>query len=859
VSHNSKPKDFDPYREWLGIRSDRRPVSPDALLGLRPGEETDKDLIVAAGTRQKERLDKEMLGKHSELARELTKEVSAAVSLLLQRAEAVVGQPVSPSGTDAKVGTPTDPVAKAPPPASDTWITGPSTFADDVVRPSQSDEHRRSTRGAAPVQGVPLPQGAPPGPGPASSSANLERLAAALGDLAAPDRPVVVPPISRARDQHAIPTLEEDEENGVAGFVNSLRRTDAALKEMVGEEYDILYKFFRALAAVLVLGAVVFCVWCVVSLVVGEMAARSTAPPATAAKDAPPPPPPAPAPTPVVELVAPEPLRLAPIPTQTIEVGKTLVVAVVAEGATAPDPTLRVTGCTILGGPKPAVGAAVDPATNTFRWTPTEDQGPGTYEATLSVESPDGRKAGAPFTVAVTKPASSTQPVTPVDLGGGVAMELVLIPAGSFPMGSLESDTKAPSSEKPFHLVRITSPFYLGKYEVTQEQWQAVMGRNPSRYVGPKNPVENVSWNDCQAFLTRLNLRTGMTSGVFTFPTEAQWEYACRAGSTTRWCFGDAEPSLRDYAWYGGNFGLRTSPVGQKRPNAWGLYDMHGNVGEWCADWFDLRYYAASPLDDPKGPPLGLLRVVRGGWWGEAATRTGSACRTADSPKSASPIVGFRVARTTAPFAMPSPQQTEGRGPPAPGIAPFPGVPGSGAAPYPPGMFPPGMQPASAAPYPGMWTPPRSVPRASNSSVVNLERGRVYQFGDWRMCWPSGGTDVYFWYNRGDTAVEIVGASNGFWRWRDRGRERTVWSVGGSSDGSFTRRPWMQSTWGAATVIGGFREFEVRGVFGRTRFSCDGKELTIVLTDRGTLSLSPVSPVIQFRTFNGKIVQFPSR
>ena len=133
------------------------------------------------------------------------------------------------------------------------------------------------------------------------------------------------------------------------------------------------------------------------------------------------------------------------------------------------------------------------------------------------------------------------------DLGGGVKMEMVLIPAGEFLMGSPDSDRTAAKDEKPQHRVRITHPFYLGKYPVTQEQWMAVMGNNPSHFQNPKNPVEWVSWEDCLRFFRRLNEKAG--GGKWQFPTEAQWEYACRAGSTTAFCFGNDEAGLDEYGW----------------------------------------------------------------------------------------------------------------------------------------------------------------------------------------------------------------------------------------------------------------------------------------------------------------------
>ena len=244
-----------------------------------------------------------------------------------------------------------------------------------------------------------------------------------------------------------------------------------------------------------------------------------------------------------------------------------------------------------------------------------------------------------------------------MDLGHGVKMELVLIPAGEFLMGSSVADTSAAGEEKPRHRVRIGKPFYLGKYEVTQEQWQAIMGRNPSYVDSLKHPVEHVSWEDCQRFLKKLNerfrrphpnplptmLRTVPGEGEFQLPTEAQWEYACRAGSTTKYCFGDDEARLGDYAWYAANSGRRTHPVGQKKPSAFGLYDMHGNVAEWCADWRDEGYYAKSPADDPKGPATGSARIRRGGSAYDPAPGCRAANRSYLVPGEADLDLGLRV------------------------------------------------------------------------------------------------------------------------------------------------------------------------------------------------------------------------
>jgi len=192
-------------------------------------------------------------------------------------------------------------------------------------------------------------------------------------------------------------------------------------------------------------------------------------------------------------------------------------------------------------------------------------------------------------------------------------MEFVLIRPGSFLMGSPEE--AGDGDESPVHTVTISRPFYLGRYEVTQEQWQEVMGSNPSRFKGPRLPVESVSWNGCQVFLQKLEEKTGRK---FALPTEAQWEYACRAGTTTRWSFGDDDAAINDYAWNGAKSGGTTHPVGEKKPNPWGLYDMHGNVWEWCADRYTKHTYSNGVTTDPVGPTLAdNSPVCRGGAWGD--------------------------------------------------------------------------------------------------------------------------------------------------------------------------------------------------------------------------------------------------
>jgi len=219
-----------------------------------------------------------------------------------------------------------------------------------------------------------------------------------------------------------------------------------------------------------------------------------------------------------------------------------------------------------------------------------------------------------------------------VDLGGGVTLDLVLIRPGTFTMGSDKG-----GGERA-HQVTLTKPFYLGKYEVTQEQWQQIMGGNPSRFKGAKNPVEMVSWDDCQEFMGKL--RKKLPGQMFRLPTEAEWEYACRAGTT-----GEYAGDLDAMAWYDSNSGSKTHPVGGKKPNAWGLYDMHGNVGEWCADWYGD--YPNSAVTDPTSSNTGSYRVIRGGFWYGSACYCRAADRYGYTPTGGNDYIGFRVARSS--------------------------------------------------------------------------------------------------------------------------------------------------------------------------------------------------------------------
>ncbi len=219
-------------------------------------------------------------------------------------------------------------------------------------------------------------------------------------------------------------------------------------------------------------------------------------------------------------------------------------------------------------------------------------------------------------------------------LANSLGMAFKLIPGGKFRMGE----------GKESHDVTITRPYYLGVFQVMQEQYQRVMGNNPSSFNGAENPVEQVSWDDAVSFCKKLSEVPAEKSAgrVYRLPTEAEWEYACRAGTTTTYCFGDSVSQLDDYAWYMNNSGETTHAVGLKKPNAFGLYDMHGNVWEWCQDWYGG--YPSGALIDPRGPSGGSNRVGRGGCWGGGAALCRSAFRSSFDPTERSVSFGFRAA-----------------------------------------------------------------------------------------------------------------------------------------------------------------------------------------------------------------------
>ena len=201
--------------------------------------------------------------------------------------------------------------------------------------------------------------------------------------------------------------------------------------------------------------------------------------------------------------------------------------------------------------------------------------------------------------------------------GNSIGMKFTYIPAGEFIMGSDEEE-----NEQPMHKVTINEPFYLGSYPVTQREWMAVMGNNPSNFQDDNRPVNFVSWVDVQKFIRKLNKKE--RTCTYRLPSEAEWEYAARAGSKKKYCYGDSESNLRNYAWYGGNSHSNIHPVGKKKPNSFGIYDMHGNVWDWVQDEWHNNYNGAPTDGNIWDSGMGSQRVARGGSY-PAGSREGQA------------------------------------------------------------------------------------------------------------------------------------------------------------------------------------------------------------------------------------------
>jgi len=231
----------------------------------------------------------------------------------------------------------------------------------------------------------------------------------------------------------------------------------------------------------------------------------------------------------------------------------------------------------------------------------------------------------------------------------GVSAEMVQVPGGQFAMGDKDEP------DAPLHDV-VVSPFFMDKHLVTQEHYQRLMGDNPSRWKNPKNPVESVRWSDAVKFCNArsraeelkpcYNLDTwecDFDADGYRLPTEAEWECACRAGTKTAYFFGDSASQLGDYAWFEKNSGGHPQPVGQKKPNAWGLYDICGNLWQWCNDFYGVEYYQQSPKENPRGPKEGDSRVVRGGAWKFSGDNCRSGYRYNENPGYVDVCFGYDI------------------------------------------------------------------------------------------------------------------------------------------------------------------------------------------------------------------------
>lgn len=215
-------------------------------------------------------------------------------------------------------------------------------------------------------------------------------------------------------------------------------------------------------------------------------------------------------------------------------------------------------------------------------------------------------------------------------------IQMVFVQGGSFDMGS----NNGLNDEKPVHRVTLSS-FYIGKYEVTQAQWEMIMGSNPSNFQGcDECPVEQISWYDVQDFIKKLNQKTGKT---YRLPTEAEWEYSAKGGSKSNGYTYSGSNVITNVAWYKENSNAQTHEAGQKQANELGIYDMTGNVWEWCSDWYDSNYYANSPTENPTGPTTGSGRVIRGGCWSFSALSCPVAHRIGLKPGAVDYIFGFRL------------------------------------------------------------------------------------------------------------------------------------------------------------------------------------------------------------------------
>jgi formylglycine-generating enzyme required for sulfatase activity/tRNA A-37 threonylcarbamoyl transferase component Bud32 len=345
---------------------------------------------------------------------------------------------------------------------------------------------------------------------------------------------------------------------------------------------------------------------------------------------------------------------LAKKPEDRYQTPAELAAALASEGLLSPGPTGGQTATNIVpppGGEFATLGPGDTAEVSRRRSRPADRR-----RRMLFIGGGVGLLVGVVLVLAIARPRPAKPPASssPEPVAGrvvnSIGMQLVELPAGTFPMGLPATASEAEPDEIPQRSVTISRPFWMSVHEVTQGQFQKVMGQNPSALTAarggtPNHPVENVTWQEAKDFCDRLSARDAekQAGRRYRLPTEAEWEYACRADSKTIYSFGNDAAQLGPHAVFVLNADSKPAPVGKLLPNAWGLYDMHGNVGEWCADWYDRSYYRSRVDRDPRGPAGGDYRVWRGGAWNTSGRECRSTYRHRDLPGERKPGVGFRV------------------------------------------------------------------------------------------------------------------------------------------------------------------------------------------------------------------------
>jgi formylglycine-generating enzyme required for sulfatase activity len=597
--------EFDPYRSWLGIGKEHQPPNYYRLLNIELFESNEAVIRNAADTREGF-LRSLQVGARSKLASTLRREVAGARGCLLSREDKAKYDCELREDDESR---PTERPETTLSPVLAEAVIEPSPAEADTSRPVSGQDTDVIMEAVLPDERVPI--------GSQIRNALLRIPSVVLRWARTAVRPIKIASIAILS-------------SGLRWAAIPFRLANRLLRWVVGLDNVILVNSLRIVAVVglvisLVLPAMIMHhsgestrIEPVHAKTTKEVSA--TKPSLTdEPKD-----------TPIV-------LDVKPVSPQTIRVGRELKVPVELK---SPDNWFGEVRYSIESS---LPDARID-STGVLSWTPRT---PGMHDVRVKVTSDNGDEAIATFEVRVL-PSPTLDELVAVDLGGGTKLETVLIPAGEFVMGSPRTEGHRDEGEHQ-HPVRIIKSFYLGKYEVTQEQYAKVMVQNPSRYKGDaKRPVEMVSWDEAVEFCRRLSQKEGKK---FRLPTEAEWEYACRAGTGTPFNFGGSlngkEANCDGENPYGtsleGPYLSRTTKVGSYAANGFGLHDMHGNVSEWCHDWYAEDYYENSPEEDPRGPSSGLDRVKRGGCWISDAHGCRSAFRGWHSPGDRNSLMGFRV------------------------------------------------------------------------------------------------------------------------------------------------------------------------------------------------------------------------